>query len=156
VLNINDDAVTIKAIENQIIERAWAEGWVKAHPPVTRTGKRIAVIGSGPRRTGRRRSAEQGGTLGHRLRAGRTESAGCSATGFPSSRWRSACSIGGSRSWRRKGVRFRTRAHIGVEIPSDELRREFDAIVLAAGRRSRATCRSRAAAFGASTSRWIT
>ena len=48
VLGINDDPVTIKSIENPIIERALEEGWVKPHPPATRTGKRVAVVGSGP------------------------------------------------------------------------------------------------------------
>ena len=48
VLNINSDPVTIKQVEKQIIERAWEEGWVKACPPETKTGKTIAVIGSGP------------------------------------------------------------------------------------------------------------
>src|SRR5512143_2806786 len=47
-LNINDDAVGIKSIEHAIIDRAWAEGWVLARPPKAKTGKRIAVVGSGP------------------------------------------------------------------------------------------------------------
>ncbi len=69
VLNINDDPVTIKAIENQIIERALAEGWMTAHPPATRTRQAHRRRRIGTRGTGRRRSAEQGGPLGHRLRA---------------------------------------------------------------------------------------
>jgi len=48
VLNINDDPVTIKQVEVSIIERAWKEGWVLAEPPAIRTGKRVAIIGSGP------------------------------------------------------------------------------------------------------------
>jgi glutamate synthase (NADPH/NADH) small chain len=47
-LNINDDAVGIKSIEHAIIDRAWAEGWVLAQPPKTKTGKKVAVVGSGP------------------------------------------------------------------------------------------------------------
>ena len=47
-LNVNDDAVGIKSIEHAIIDRAWAEGWVKPQPPKLRTGKTIAVVGSGP------------------------------------------------------------------------------------------------------------
>src|SRR3954453_9418123 len=48
VLDINDDAVTIKQIEVSIIDRAFAEGWVKPQPPESRSGRRVAVIGSGP------------------------------------------------------------------------------------------------------------
>src|SRR5918993_5247416 len=48
VLGINDDSVTIKNIELSIVERAFEEGWIRATPPATRTGKRVAVIGSGP------------------------------------------------------------------------------------------------------------
>jgi len=47
-LNVNDDAVGIKSIEHAIIDRAWAEGWVQAQPPTQKTGKRVAVVGSGP------------------------------------------------------------------------------------------------------------
>lgn len=47
-LNVNDDAVGIKSIEHAIIDRAWAEGWVKPRPPKAKTGKRVAVVGSGP------------------------------------------------------------------------------------------------------------
>src|SRR3990172_6210729 len=48
VLGINDDAVTIKAVELAIVERAWAEGWLVPAPPAVRTGKTVAVVGSGP------------------------------------------------------------------------------------------------------------
>src|SRR5580765_9002991 len=47
-LNVNDDAVGIKSIEHAIIDRAWAEGWVVPRPPKTKTGKKVAVVGSGP------------------------------------------------------------------------------------------------------------
>ena len=47
-LNVNDDAVGIKSIEHAIIDRAWAEGWVLAQPPKVKTGKSVAVVGSGP------------------------------------------------------------------------------------------------------------
>jgi glutamate synthase (NADPH/NADH) small chain len=132
VLNINDDAVTIKAIENQIIERAWAEGWVKAHPPVTRTGKRIAVIGSGPAGLA---AADQLNKAGHWVtvfeRADRI--GGLLRYGIPEFKMEKRVLDRRLALMEEEGVRFRTRAHIGVEIPSDELRREFDAIVLAGG-----------------------
>ena len=132
VLNINDDAVTIKAIENQIIERAWAEGWVKAHPPATRTGKRIAVVGSGPAGLA---AADQLNKAGHWVtvfeRADRI--GGLLRYGIPEFKMEKRVLDRRLALMEEEGVRFRTRAHIGVEIPSDELRREFDAIVLAGG-----------------------
>jgi glutamate synthase (NADPH) small chain len=132
VLNINDDAVTIKAIENQIIERAWAEGWVKAHPPASRTGKRIAVIGSGPAGLA---AADQLNKAGHWVtvfeRADRI--GGLLRYGIPEFKMEKRVLDRRLALMEEEGVRFRTRAHIGVEIPSDELRREFDAIVLAGG-----------------------
>src|SRR5579872_4472767 len=48
VLGINEPPVTIKVIEKNIVERAWQEGWIQTEPPETRTGKRVAVVGSGP------------------------------------------------------------------------------------------------------------
>jgi glutamate synthase (NADPH/NADH) small chain len=132
VLNINDDAVTIKAIENQIIERAWAEGWVKAHPPATRTGKRIAVIGSGPAGLA---AADQLNKAGHWVtvfeRADRI--GGLLRYGIPEFKMEKRVLDRRLALMEEEGVRFRTRAHIGVEIPSDELRREFDAVVLSGG-----------------------
>ena len=58
VLGINEPAVTIKNIENSIVERAFAEGWIVPEPPARRTGKKVAVIGSGPRRAGSRTAAQ--------------------------------------------------------------------------------------------------
>ena len=97
VLGINDDPVTIKAIENAIIERAFEEGWIVAGPAVAaahgqaRRGGRLRA--GGPRRG---RPVEPRGPPGHGLRAIRSRSAACSATASPSSSWRSACSSGGS------------------------------------------------------------
>ena len=71
VLGINEPPVTIKSIEAEIIDHAWAHGLVKPNPPATRTGKEVAVIGSGPRRSGGGRSVEQGGACGDGFRAGR-------------------------------------------------------------------------------------
>ena len=48
MLGINEPPVTIKLIEKTIVERAWDEGWIKPEPPAQRTGKRVAVVGSGP------------------------------------------------------------------------------------------------------------
>ena len=132
VLGINDDAVTIKAIENQIIERAFAEGWITAHPPSTRTGKRVAVVGSGPAGLA---AADQLNKAGHLVtvfeRADRI--GGLLRYGIPEFKMEKRILDRRLALLEAEGVRFRTRAHVGVGIPGDELRREFDAIVLAGG-----------------------
>ncbi len=96
MLGINDDPVTIKAIELAIIDRAFDEGWITPQPPAARTGKKVAVVGSGPAGLA---AAEQLNRAGHRSRCSSAPiaSAGCCATASPTSRWRSACSTGGSR-----------------------------------------------------------
>ena len=71
VLGINDPPVTIKNIECAIIDHGWEDGWVVPEPPKKRTGKKVAVIGSGPAGLSRRRATEQGRPPRHRVRARR-------------------------------------------------------------------------------------
>ena len=71
VLGINEPPVTIKNIECAIIDKGFEEGWVVAEPPATRTGKKVAVVGSGPAGLAARGAAQQGRPHGHRLRARR-------------------------------------------------------------------------------------
>ena len=99
VLGINADPVTIKQVEVEIIDRAWDEGWVKPQMPSVKTGKRVAVIGSGPAGLA---AAQQLTRAGHDVwcSSGTTASAACCATASPSSRWRSATSSGASPRWR--------------------------------------------------------
>src|SRR5262249_42279754 len=132
VLGINDDPVTIKAVEVAIIERAFEEGWVTPHPPATRTGKRVAVVGSGPARlaaadplhpagrpvTAFARAARIGGLPREGTREFKMEK------GFVDRRLA---------IMEKEGVVFRTNAHVGVNMPVEPLRREFDALVLAGG-----------------------
>ena len=102
VLGINADPVTIKQVEVEIIDRAWADGGVVPHAAaaahrVHRRRRRLR-----PGRAGRRAAADPGRAPGDRLRAGRPPSAGCCATASPSSRWKSGTWTGGSRRWRRR------------------------------------------------------
>ncbi len=71
VLGINEKPVTIKLMEQNIIDRAFKEGWIKAQPPATRTGRKVAVIGSGPAGLACAAQLNKGGSSCHRLRARR-------------------------------------------------------------------------------------
>ena len=73
VLGIVEPAVTIKSIECAIIDRGFDEGWVVPNPPAVRTGKKVAVVGSGPAGLAAAAQLNGAGPLGHRLRAGRPD-----------------------------------------------------------------------------------
>jgi glutamate synthase (NADPH/NADH) small chain len=132
VLGINDDPVTIKGIENAIIERAFDEGWIVPKPPAYRTGKRIAVVGSGPAGLA---AADQLNRAGHLVtvfeRADRI--GGLLRYGIPEFKMEKRVLERRLAIMAAEGVVFRTGANIGGNIPAEELRREFDAIVLAGG-----------------------
>jgi glutamate synthase (NADPH/NADH) small chain len=132
VLGINSDPVTIKGIENAIIERAFDEGWITPKPPLTRTGKRIAVVGSGPAGLA---AADQLNKAGHLVtvfeRADRI--GGLLRYGIPEFKMEKRVLDRRLAIMDAEGVRFRTNANIGAGIPADELRREFDAVVLCGG-----------------------
>jgi glutamate synthase (NADPH) small chain len=132
VLGINDDPVTIKAIEVSIIERAFGEGWIAAAPPATRTGKRVAVVGSGPAGLA---AAEQLNRAGHLVtvfeRADRI--GGLLRYGIPEFKMEKRFLDRRLAIMEKDGVEFRTNAHVGISVPAGELRATFDAIVLAGG-----------------------
>jgi len=132
VLNINNDAVTIKAIENQIIDRAFDEGWIVPRPPANRSGKQVAVVGSGPAGLA---AADQLNKAGHWVtvfeRADRI--GGLLRYGIPEFKMEKRVLDRRLKVLEAEGVRFRTNANIGGNVPAEELRREFDAIVLAGG-----------------------
>ena len=132
VLGINSDAVTIKAVEVSIIDRAFNEGWVTAHPPEMRTGKRVAVVGSGPAGLA---AAAQLNCAGHWVtvfeRADRI--GGLLRYGIPEFKLEKQYLDRRLALLGEEGVMFRTNANIGVNVPVDELRSDFDAIVLAGG-----------------------
>jgi len=132
VLGINADPVTIKGIENAIIERAFDEGWIAPRPPAHRTGKRIAVVGSGPAGLA---AADQLNKAGHLVtvfeRADRI--GGLLRYGIPEFKMEKRVLDRRLSVMEAEGVKFRPNANIGGDIPADELQREFDAIVLAGG-----------------------
>jgi glutamate synthase (NADPH/NADH) small chain len=132
VLGINSAPVTIKAAEAAIVERAFDEGWIVAHPPASRTGKRVAVVGSGPAGLS---TADQLNRAGHRVtvfeRADRI--GGLLRYGIPEFKLEKRSLERRLALMRAEGVIFRTGCHVGVNLDSHELTRDFDAIVLAGG-----------------------
>jgi glutamate synthase (NADPH/NADH) small chain len=132
VLGINDDAVAIKAVEVSIIDRAFEEGWVNAQLPETRTGKRVAVVGSGPAGLA---AAAQLNRAGHWVtvveRADRI--GGLLRYGIPEFKLEKHLLDRRLALMTGEGVVFRAGVNVGADVPADELRREFDALVLAGG-----------------------
>jgi glutamate synthase (NADPH) small chain len=132
VLGINSDPVTIKGIENAIIERAFDEGWIAPKPPRARSGKRIAVVGSGPAGLA---AADQLNKAGHWVtvfeRADRI--GGLLRYGIPEFKMEKRVLERRLAIMEGEGVKFRANANVGTGIPADELRREFDAVVLCGG-----------------------
>ena len=132
VLGISNDPVTIKSIEVSIVDRAFEEGWIPARPPARRTGKRVAVVGSGPAGLA---AADQLNRAGHLVtvfeRADRI--GGLLRYGIPAFKLEKRLLDRRLGLLQEEGVTFRTSCNIGVDVAVDDLRREFDAIVLAGG-----------------------
>ena len=143
VLGINADPVTIKQVEVSIIDRAWDEGW--RHAAAAGRGCPAAPSPSSAPGPAGLAAAQQLTRAGHTvavLRAGRPRSAGCCATASPSSRWRSATSTGGWTQMEAEGTRFRAGVNVGVDVTGADLRKRYDAVVLATGATVAATCPS--------------
>jgi glutamate synthase (NADPH/NADH) small chain len=132
VLGINEPPVTIKLIEKTIVDRAWEEGWIKPELPETRTGKRIAVVGSGPSGLA---AAQQLNRAGHEVtvyeKADRI--GGLLRYGIPDFKLEKRVLDRRLEQMMDEGVRFQTNAHVGGSIPAQDLRKEFDAVVLTGG-----------------------
>jgi glutamate synthase (NADPH/NADH) small chain len=132
VLAINDDAVTIKAIELSIIDRAFEEGWVRPQPPAVRTGKKVAVVGSGPAGLA---AAQQLNRAGHRVTVFERDDriGGLLRYGIPEFKMEKRVLSRRLRQMEAEGVKFVVRAHVGVNVAVEDLRRDFDALLLAGG-----------------------
>jgi glutamate synthase (NADPH) small chain len=132
VLAINDDAVTIKQVEIEIIDRAWEEGWVTPQPPVVRTGKTVAVVGSGPAGLA---AAQQLTRVGHDVvvyeRADRI--GGLLRYGIPEFKMAKHRLNRRLEQMRAEGTEFRAGVDVGMDLTAEELRASFDAVVLAGG-----------------------
>jgi len=132
VLGINDDPVTIKQVEVGIIEHAFDEGWVAADPPAIRTGKTVAVVGSGPAGLA---AAEQLNRAGHTVTVFEKSDriGGLLRYGIPEFKMEKRFLERRLRLMEAAGIGFKTQVHVGVTLPVDTLRKDFDAVVLAGG-----------------------
>ncbi len=132
VLNINRQPVTIKLIEKHIIDHAFAQGWVTPVVPSVRTGKKVAVIGSGPSGLA---CSQQLARAGHSVTLfERSDRIGGLLTyGIPDFKMEKSHVNRRMEQMRAEGVEFKTSCHVGVDYPVDKLRAEFDAICLTIG-----------------------
>ncbi|MBM4001128.1 MAG: glutamate synthase subunit beta [Planctomycetes bacterium] len=132
VAGVNDDPITIKNLEQAIVDRAFAEGWVKASPPARRTGKRVAIIGSGPAGLA---AADQLNKVGHAVtvfeRADRV--GGLLMYGIPNMKLDKGVVRRRLDLLRDEGIEFRTRSDVGVNVDPDGIVAEHDAVLLATG-----------------------
>jgi glutamate synthase (NADPH/NADH) small chain len=132
VLGINDDPVTIKNIELSIVERAFEEGWIRATPPATRTGRAVAVVGSGPAGLA---AADQLNKAGHLVTVFEKSDriGGLLRYGIPEFKIEKRFLDRRLALLEQEGVQFRAGVNVGVDLPVQRLRAEYDAIVLCGG-----------------------
>jgi glutamate synthase (NADPH/NADH) small chain len=144
-LNVNDDAVGIKSIEHAIIDRAWAEGWVQPRLPKARTGKKVAVVGSGPAGLA---AAQQLARAGHDVTVFEKNDrlGGLLRYGIPDFKMEKSHIDRRTAQMEKEGVVFKTGVLVGKlpegskvtnwakeTISADELNQQFDAVILAGG-----------------------
>ncbi len=131
-LSINDAPVTIKTVECQIVDKAWAEGWLAPEPAATKTGKQVAVVGSGPAGLA---AAQQLARAGHTVtlfeKADRI--GGLLRYGIPDFKLEKALIDRRMKQMAAEGVEFRTSCHVGRDMPAAQLMRDYDAVVLTGG-----------------------
>jgi glutamate synthase (NADPH) small chain len=131
-LNLDDVPVTIKSIECAIVDKAWAEDWIKPQVAQRRTGKRVAIVGSGPAGLA---CAQQLARAGHQVAIFEKSDqvGGLLRYGIPDFKLSKKLIDRRMAQMRTEGVEFHTNSHIGRDIPMSRLRDDFDAVVMAGG-----------------------
>ena len=132
VLGINEDPVSIENIEKNIVETAFKEGWITANPPEKRTDKKVAVIGSGPSGLA---AAQQLNRAGHHVTVFERDKkvGGLLRYGIPDFKMEKHIIDRRIKILEEEGIVFKTEAHVGKNIKTDDLKKEFDAILLCGG-----------------------
>jgi glutamate synthase (NADPH/NADH) small chain len=132
VLGINEDPVTIENIEKNIVETAFNEGWIVADPPKVRTEKTVAIIGSGPAGLA---AAQQLNRAGHRVTVFERDQkvGGLLRYGIPDFKMEKNVIDRRIKVLEEEGIMFKTNAHVGKNVDANQLKEEFDAIVLCGG-----------------------
>ncbi|PKB41909.1 glutamate synthase (NADH) small subunit [Cellulophaga sp. RHA19] len=132
VLGINEDPVSIENIEKNIVETAFSNGWITAQPPKTRTGKKVAVVGSGPAGLA---TAQQLNRAGHLVTVFERDAkvGGLLRYGIPDFKMEKNVIDRRLEVLKEEGIVFKTNTHIGVDIDANTLKEDFDAVVLSGG-----------------------
>jgi len=131
-LNINSDAVGIKSIEHAIIDKAWENNWVVPQPPKNKTGKKIAVVGSGPAGMA---AAQQLARVGHDVAVLEKNNriGGLLRYGIPDFKMEKSHIDRRMEQMEAEGVEFRVNQNVGENVDPDQLVKDFDAVILAGG-----------------------
>ena len=131
-LNLDDNPVTIKTIECMIADRAYEEGWLRPEPPAVRTGKKVAIVGSGPAGLA---CAQQLARVGHEVHVFEklAKAGGLLRYGIPDFKMEKSHIDRRMEQMQAEGVTFHCGAHVGVNVPAERLLEDYDALVLAGG-----------------------
>lgn len=132
VLNINEDPVTIEYIEKAISEEGWKKGWIRPLPPTSRTGKKVAVVGSGPAGLA---SAQQLNRAGHQITVYEKSDAigGLLRLGIPDFKLEKSIVQRRVDQMEQEGITFITNAYVGRNVAIEYLRKSNDAVLLTGG-----------------------
>lgn len=132
VLGINEDPVTIENIEKNIVETAFKNGWIVANPPATRTGKKVAVIGSGPAGLA---AAQQLNRAGHLVTVYERDEkpGGLLRFGIPDFKMEKHIIDRRLKVLEEEGIVFKCGIHVGLDVKAEDLKNEYDALVLCGG-----------------------